>query len=77
MGCNTKKDKKELIRIVKKQDGTIELDKTGKIAGRGAYICDNVQCLEKVIKTKRLERVLQCKIEEEVYQNLRGVMIDR
>ncbi len=77
MGCNSKKNKKELIRIVKKQDGTIELDKIGKIAGRGAYICDNVQCLEKVVKTKRLEKVFQCKIEDEVYQNLRGVMIDR
>ncbi len=77
MGCNTKKDKKELIRIVKKQDGKIQLDKTGKIAGRGAYICDNVQCLEKVIKSKRLEKIFQCKIEDEVYQNLRGVMIDR
>ena len=77
MGCNTKKDKKELIRIVKKQDGKIQLYKTGKIAGRGAYICDNVQCLEKVIKSKRLEKIFQCKIEDEVYQNLRGVMIDR
>ncbi len=77
MGCNTKKDKKELIRIVKKQDGKIQLDKTGKIAGRGAYICDNVQCLEKVIKSKRLDKIFQCKIEDEVYQNLRGVMIDR
>ena len=77
MGCKKKKDKKELIRIVKKQDGKIQLDKTGKIAGRGAYICDNVQCLEKVIKSKRLEKIFQCKIEDEVYQNLRGVMIDR
>ena len=40
MGCNTKKDKKELIRIVASKDGNIAIDKTGKLSGRGAYICD-------------------------------------
>lgn len=77
MGCNTKKDKKDLIRIVKNKQGKITIDKTGKLEGRGAYICDNIECLEKVIKTKRLERVLETKIEKEIYENLRGGMIDR
>ena len=77
MGCNTKKDKKELIRIVKNKQGKVSIDKTGKLEGRGAYICDNIQCLEKVIKTKRLEKVLDIKIDNEVYENLRGVMIDK
>ena len=77
MGCNTKKNKNELIRIVKKQNGTIEIDKTGKLQGRGAYICDNIDCLEKLKKSKRLEKIFEMKIEENVYENLRGVMIDR
>ena len=77
MGCNTKKDKKDLIRIVKKQDGTIELDKTGKLEGRGAYICDNKECLEKLKKNRRLERIFETKIDDNIYENLRGVMIDR
>ena len=77
MGCNTKKDKKELIRIVKNKQGKVSIDKTGKLEGRGAYICDNIQCLEKVIKTKRLEKVLDIMIDNEVYENLRGVMIDK
>lgn len=77
MGCNTKKEKKDLIRIVKKQDGNIELDKTGKLAGRGAYICNNEACLERLIKSKRLEKVFEIKIDEKVYENLRGVIIDR
>ena len=64
MGCNSKKDKKELIRIVKNKEGKISIDKTGKQEGRGAYLCDNRQCLEKVIKSKRLERVLDTKISE-------------
>ena len=77
MGCNAKKDKKELIRIVMNKEGDISIDKTGKLAGRGAYICDNIDCLEKVIKTKRLERVFETKISEEIYKNLRGVIIDK
>ena len=56
MGCNTKKDKKELIRIVASKDGNITIDKTGKLSGRGAYICDSIECLEKVIKNKKREQ---------------------
>ena len=77
MGCNAKKDKKELIRIVKKKEGNISIDRTGKAQGRGAYICDNIECLNKVIKSKRLEKALDTKISEEVYENLRGVIIDK
>ena len=77
MGCNTKKDKRELIRIVMNKEGDISIDKTGKLSGRGAYICDNIECLEKVIKSKRLERVFETKIDEKIYENLRGVIIDK
>ena len=77
MGCNVKKDKKDLIRIVKKQNQEICIDKTGKMEGRGAYICNSVECLDKVIKTKRLERVLECKIDNDIYINLRGVIIGK
>ena len=77
MGCNYKKDKKDLIRIVKNKEGIISIDKTGKANGRGAYICNNVECLEKVVQSKRLERVLETKISEEIYENLRGVIVDK
>lgn len=77
MGCNEKKDKNELIRIVKNKNNNLNIDKTGKLQGRGAYICNNVSCLEKVIKSKRLERVLETKISEDVYNELRGVIIDK
>ena len=76
-GCNEKKPKKELIRIVKNKDEEIFVDRTGKSEGRGAYICDSVECLEKVVKSKRLEKVLESKISEEIYNNLRGVIIDK
>ena len=77
MGCNEKKDKKQLIRIVKNKENEISIDRTGKQEGRGAYICDNIECLEKLIKTKRLERVFDMKISDEIYENLRGVIIEK
>ena len=77
MGCNEAKSKKQLIRIVKNKLGEITVDTTGRKEGRGAYICNNIDCLEKAIKTKRLERTFEMKIDENVYTKLRGVMSDR
>ena len=77
MGCNEKKDKKDLIRIVKNKNNEISIDRTGKQDGRGAYICDDIKCLEKVIKSKRLEKVFDYKISDEIYENLRGVILDK
>ena len=74
MGCNSKKDKKDLIRIVKNNKNEIIVDKTGKQDGRGAYICNKAECLDKVIKSKRLERVLETKISDEVYSNLKDLI---
>ena len=76
MGCNEKKDKKDLIRIVKNKENEINVDKTGKLQGRGAYICKDEKCLEKAKKTKRLDRVLEMKIPDEIYEKLRGVIFD-
>ena len=77
MGCNVKKPKKEFIRIVKSKTGEIDIDRTGKMPGRGAYICDNIECLEKLIKSKRLEKVFETKISDEIYDKLRGVILDK
>ena len=77
IGCNEKKDKRDLIRVVLSKTGEISIDKTGKQEGRGAYICDNIECLEKAIKSKRLERSFEMKIEDEIYDKLRGVIIDK
>ena len=76
LGCNTGKDKNELIRVVKTKQGDIFLDKTGKANGRGAYICNSSACLEKAIKTRRISRALSCEIPEEVYQALRKAIED-
>lgn len=78
MGCNAKKKKENLIRIVRNSENNdIQIDKTGKVQGRGAYICDSIDCLEKAIKNKRLEKALNQNIEKEIYDKLRGVIIGK
>ncbi len=67
MGCNEKKPKPQLLRVVRAPDGSVSLDFTGKKSGRGAYICRDVRCLRRACKTKRLERSLDCQIPEEVF----------
>lgn len=74
VGCGMQKDKKDLIRIVKNKQGEISLDKTGKLPGRGAYICDNAECLEKLIKSKRLEKNFEMKIKDTIYDELRKMI---
>ncbi|WP_040306226.1 RNase P modulator RnpM [Caloramator australicus] len=71
LGCQEMKPKKELIRVVRSPEGDISIDMTGKKAGRGAYICKDINCLEKAIKAKRFEKALEVKISEEIYQKLR------
>lgn len=71
MACQEKKDKRDLVRIVRSPEGEISVDLTGKKPGRGAYICPNLECLNKVIKSKRLERSLETTISQEIYESLK------
>ena len=70
-GCMEMKPKKELIRVVKSPEGEVSVDLTGKKSGRGAYICKNIECLEKSFKTKRLSKNLDIAINEEIYNRLK------
>lgn len=70
-GCMEMKPKKELIRIVRSKEGDVSIDLIGKKPGRGAYICKNEECLLKAFKTKRLEKNLEAKLEEEVFNKLK------
>ena len=69
-GCRTMKPKRELIRVVKTPDGEIKLDTTGKLNGRGAYICKCAECLSKAIKTNALARAFETNIAGEIYSQL-------
>ena len=70
MGCRERKAKKELIRVVRQTDGVVSLDFSGKLNGRGAYLCPDPACLAKARKAKSLERSLETEIPEEVYDRL-------
>jgi len=69
-GCGEMKPKKELVRIVKDPEGAISLDRTGKKAGRGAYICPEEACLAAAKKARRLEKAFSCQIPDAVYTQL-------
>ena len=69
-GCQQRRIKRELVRVVRGPDGTVFLDATGKMSGRGAYICQSPQCLRQARKARRLERALSCRIPDEVYGRL-------
>ena len=69
IACKACKPKKELVRIVKLGD-QINLDRTGKMNGRGAYICDDVECAKKLKKQKLLNRTFSCQVSDEVYERI-------
>jgi uncharacterized protein len=71
IGCGMMKEKKQLIRIVKTTDGELTLDRSGRVNGRGAYICPNRECLEKVIRNKGLNRSFKMSAGADVIEKLR------
>ncbi|MCI8518948.1 MAG: YlxR family protein [Clostridia bacterium] len=77
IGCKNKKEKQELIRIVCNKNNEINVDLKQKLEGRGAYICKNEQCFEKVQKGNRLKNALKTNVKNEKYEELRGVIFDR
>ncbi len=69
-----KLDKRDLLRIVRSKDGTVQVDETGKLNGRGAYIKKDLAILEIAKKKKVLERKLECNIPDEVYEKIEQVI---
>lgn len=70
MGCRKGFDKRELNRIVRTPEGEIKLDETGRMNGRGAYICRDAACLQKVLKSRALDRALKVNLSEDVKNEL-------
>ncbi len=69
IACKANKPKKELVRIVKSGE-EIKLDRTGRLNGRGAYICDDLECAKKLKKAKLLNRAFSCPVSDEVYDEI-------
>ncbi len=74
MGCRERKEKRQLIRVVRTPEGQVQLDFSGKLSGRGAYLCPQPECLKKAQRSKALERSLEVPIPQEVYDRLEKEM---
>ena len=74
MGCNKKRQKQELLRIVKNKQGEISIDIEGKKPGRGAYICKNINCLEKLQKSKRFQKSFGMGLPDELIEKIGSVL---
>lgn len=71
VGCREMKEKTSLVRIIKTPDNQILFDKSGKMNGRGAYICLDSNCFDKAVKNKGIERTLKCEIPVDVFENVK------
>ncbi len=70
VGCSEMKDKRDMMRVIRTPEGSIELDVTGRKNGRGAYLCMSLDCLKAARKNRGLERSFQIRIPDEVYEDL-------
>ena len=70
IACHEMKPKKEMLRVVKPKEGDVFIDFTGKAAGRGAYICDNPDCIKTLKKGRLLNKVFSSVIPAEVYAKI-------
>lgn len=69
--CRKMMDKSHLNRVVKTTDGTVCMDFTGKIEGRGAYVCFDENCINKCKKTKLLNKHLKTTVPEDIFENFK------
>ena len=70
MGCRERKPKREMLRVVRGTDGAVSLDFSGKVNGRGAYVCPDAECLKKAQKSRALERCLETSVPQDVYDRM-------
>lgn len=73
--CRERKNKSDLIRIVRNNQNEVKIDKNGKEQGRGAYICKDRSCLEKLKKSNILANMLEITIPEIIYQDLEKIIL--
>lgn len=67
ISCRELKEKREMLRVVKDGEGKIFLDFSSKAAGRGAYVCNNPDCIKKLKKQRLLNKNFSCEVDESVY----------
>lgn len=73
IACGATQQKGQLLRVVRVKDGGVQFDASGRVAGRGAYVCSPA-CLDTARKARKLERALRCAVTEEDYERVRREM---
>ena len=76
ISCRCSSEKKKLIRVVRTSAGDIVVDKTGKLPGRGAYVCASEECLKNALKTNKINRALKCDIPEQIKNELQDIVVN-
>ncbi len=71
VACRTMRPKKELVRVVRTPEGETKVDPTGRANGRGAYLCRDLSCLEKAVRSKALDRALDVRIDSGILESLK------
>ncbi len=74
VACGQMRAKRELVRVVRTPDGVIRVDPTGKLSGRGAYVCQDTACVDRALREDRLARLLDRTISEDVVEGLRRAL---
>ena len=70
IACREEMPKREMLRIVRSSEGTISLDFSGKLAGRGAYICSKESCIKKLRQKKLLNKTFSAPVDDSVYARI-------
>lgn len=71
VACREKREKHALARVVRTPEGEVLYDAKGKVNGRGAYVCRDIKCLEKAVKSRAIARALECDVPDEAFEALR------
>ncbi len=70
IACRELKPKREMLRVVKNSAGEINLDFSGKLPGRGAYLCNCEACVKKLRKARLLHKTFSADVSDEVYARI-------
>ncbi len=73
VACRTNRPKRELVRVVRTVEGSLVVDRRGKVSGRGAYLCPSLDCVNRALQAHTLERALERPLTDDLIEELRRV----
>ena len=75
VACGQMRGKRDLVRVVRTPAGEVRVDATGKLSGRGAYVCPEAACVDRALREGRLAGALERAISEDVARHLREALV--